>query len=139
MLLLIFFYFLGDFCLKDIKYAEDCLQRLNGNKFFIKGNHDNHQFVKLCAKYGVYLGEQSKITIHGKDIILNHFAMRVWNRSHHNSWHLYGHSHGGLEGTPWGKSMDVGINVHDYYPLSFDQIKSIMDKRDAKILEDHHR
>jgi hypothetical protein len=26
--------------------------------------------------------------------VLCHYAMRVWNRSHHGAWHLYGHSQG---------------------------------------------
>jgi calcineurin-like phosphoesterase family protein len=40
--------------------------------------------------------------------------MRVWPRSHHNSWQLYGHSHGKL--LPIGKQWDIGVDNNDFYP-----------------------
>jgi calcineurin-like phosphoesterase family protein len=53
--------------------------------------------------------------------------MRVWPRSHYNSWHLFGHSHGKLE--PVGKSWDVGVDKNNFIPLSLTQIEKIMEKR----------
>lgn len=50
------FYFLGDFSFND-KRTEEWLQRINGNKFFIRGNHDRTRTVKLYSKYGIYLGD----------------------------------------------------------------------------------
>jgi calcineurin-like phosphoesterase family protein len=79
-----------------------------------------------------------EITIHGHMIVLCHFAFRVFNKSHHGAWNLYGHSHGTLEHTPYGKSMDVGIDTHpEFRPYHFDEVKSIMDKR-VTLLVDHH-
>jgi calcineurin-like phosphoesterase family protein len=132
------FYFLGDFCMMNTKKAEAHLSRLLGNKFFIKGNHDKKAMIKLYEKYGTYLGEQKKVVIHGQDIILNHFAMRIWNRSHHGAYHLYGHSHGNIEHVPYGKSMDVCIILNNYRPFEFDEIDRILSKRDVKLLGDHH-
>ena len=129
------FFFLGDFCFdRKISTIEYLLSRLNGNKYFIKGNHDKKNIIKAYEKFGTYLGEQASIKVgnsykDSQDIVLNHFAMRTWEKSHHGSWHLYGHSHGSLEHINWGKSMDVGIMVNDYKPFSFHQIKAIMDKR----------
>ncbi len=42
----------------------------------------------------------AEISVHGQPIVICHYAMRVWNRSHHGAWHLYGHSHGNLPDTP---------------------------------------
>jgi calcineurin-like phosphoesterase family protein len=53
--------------------------------------------------------------------------MRTWHRSHYNSWQLYGHSHGTLE--PIGKQWDIGIDNNNYYPLSFEDIEMIMNRR----------
>jgi len=53
--------------------------------------------------------------------------MRVWNRSHFNSWQLYAHSHGGLR--PIGKQYDIGVDGDNYYPVSFDKLRTIMDKK----------
>ncbi len=44
------------------------------------------------------------------------------------SWHLYGHSHSMLP--PFGKSFDIGVDSWDYTPLSYEQVKKEMDKRD---------
>ena len=50
--------------------------------------------------------------------------MRVWPRSHYNSWMLYGHSHGMLD--PIGKQHDVGVDNNEFYPVSLEQIREIM-------------
>ncbi len=129
------FYFLGDFCFGRPEYAEEFLRKMNGNKFFIWGNHDKHM-VSLYKKYGQYLGKMEIIKIEGQEITLSHFAMRVWNRSHHGTFMCYGHSHDALETTPWGKSMDVGVQsayrlFGEYRPFSFEEIKNILDQRET--------
>src|SRR5688572_14302488 len=105
------FYFLGDFCFKGKKHEiETYLLQIPGNKFFIRGNHDHTDSRKLFAKHTTYLGEQALIKVGSQEIVLNHYPMRSWNKSHHGqSWHLYGHHHGGLDPqvADWGRSMDV--------------------------------
>lgn len=140
-------YYLGDFAMMaNVNKIEGFLKTLaysGANLFFIKGNHDGHKdTVKLYKKYGNYLGEQTTVTINSQQIILNHYAMRVWRNSHHGSWHLYGHSHDSLEHIPWGKSMDVGITtaarvLGEYTLFEFADIKNILDKRDIHEI-DHH-
>ena len=49
-------------------------------------------------------------------IVVCHYAMRVWPRSHYNSWMLYGHSHGKL--APQRKQWDIGIDNNNFYPIS---------------------
>lgn len=131
------FYFLGDFCFNN--RASEYMSRLNGNKFFVKGNHDRRDMIKLYQKYGTYLGELAEVVVAGQKIILCHYSMRVWNKSHHGAWHLYGHSHHSLPDDPHSLSFDVGINGkgYDYKPLSFAQVGKIMAKKDWKP-KDHH-
>jgi len=137
------FIFLGDFCFdRKRSTIEWLLSRLNGNLYFIKGNHDKKDIIQAYQKYGTYLGEQAMIKVgdeysSAQNIVLNHFSMRVWDKSHHGAWCLYGHSHGSLEHTQWGKSMDVGIMMNNYKPFSFFEIKNILDKRNIKVI-DHH-
>jgi calcineurin-like phosphoesterase family protein len=130
------FYYLGDFCFDKAK-TESFLEQMQGNLFFIRGNHDKKETIRLYEKYGTYLGEQSKIRVEGQDIVLNHYSMRVWDKSHHGTWHLYGHSHGTLPDDPNSKSFDVGCNIFEYKPLEFSQVKKIMDKKLWKPI-DHH-
>lgn len=113
------FYFLGDFAFASNGYIEKILNSLNGNKFFIRGNHDKKDTIRLYKKYGTYLGELETVEINKQKIVLCHYSMRVWNGSHKGFWHLYGHSHGSLEHLLNGKSFDVGINVHNYFTYIF--------------------
>lgn len=133
------FYFLGDFCFNDDK-LEEYLSRLNGNLFFIKGNHDSYKkHVPLFREYGTYLGELTEITIKGQRIVLCHYAMRVYNRSHRGAYHLYAHSHHSLIEDPNSLSFDVGINGPDYgyKPVSFEYVVKRMQKKTYKSI-DHH-
>jgi calcineurin-like phosphoesterase family protein len=78
-----------------------------------------------------------EIAVEGQDITLCHYALRVFNKSHHGSWHLYGHSHGTLPDDPNSLSFDVGVDCHNYFPISLDQVKKIMSKKTWKPI-DHH-
>jgi calcineurin-like phosphoesterase family protein len=110
-------YHLGDFTLE--KDAWKYLKHLNGVHNFVKGSHD----IWMKNQYP-YLRE---IKYKKQNITLCHYAMRRWAKSHYGSWQLYGHSHGHLE--PIGKQWDVGVDANNFYPVSFDQIKDIMDKQ----------
>ena len=145
------FYYLGDFSLTNPRKTESylaTLQSSGANLFFIKGNHDKKDNINLFKRYGTFLGEKKtmKIQHDGKEfvVVLDHFAGRVWDRSHHGAYHLYGHSHDGLDkgGEAWGRSMDAGImsalRINGEYSLfPFSQIHEILDKRPIKVI-DHH-
>lgn len=131
------FYFLGDFSFNNYR-TEEFLKRLNGNKFFIKGNHDKRETIALYKKYGFFLGGHAEIRIENIDITLCHYAMRVWNKSHHGAFHLYGHSHGSLPDDPNSLSFDIGCNIWNYKPLEFKEIKRLMSLKTYKPI-DHHR
>ena len=61
--------------------------------------------------------------------MLFHYAMRVWNASHHGTWSLYGHTHGELEDLSDTLSLDVGVDCHDFTPLSYEEVKALMGKK----------
>jgi calcineurin-like phosphoesterase family protein len=62
------------------------------------------------------------VKINHQKLILDHYAMRVWDQSHHGSWHLYGHSHGKLPDL--GLSTDVGVDGHNFQPWSFEEVRA---------------
>lgn len=112
-------YHVGDFTFDDpFKY----LKRLKGNIIFLKGNHD-------AFRHPVFRNAKDRLVLNIEKItvVLDHFCMRVWPKSHYNSFHLFGHSHGTLE--PIGKSWDVGVDNNDFRPISWEQIKEIMKNR----------
>lgn len=133
-----FVYHLGDF---SFGKADKYLAQLNGHIFFVPGNHDremrrireekrwNHKITWLPELAEVVIGEQR--------IVLCHYALRVWRKSHHGTWHLYGHSHGSLPEDPHSRSFDVGVDVHNYHPISFQEVEKRMSKKQWKPV-DHH-
>ena len=114
-------YILGDFAFKHKGEAQKYFDRLNGNKFLIKGNHDNKDTCGL-GWGGVW--DLKTIDVEGQSIVLCHFPMRTWDKSHHGSYHLFGHVHGRLP--PYGLSFDVGVDAWNYFPVSFEQVKKKM-------------
>lgn len=130
------FFYLGDFCF-DRHRAEEFLSQLQGNLYFIRGNHDNHDMIKAYRKFGYYFGDFAEVKVNGQSITLCHYAMKVWNKSHRGTWHLYGHSHHSLPDDPHSLSFDIGVNGHNYYPLEFSQVEKIMSKKSWKPI-DHH-
>lgn len=142
-------YYLGDFGMtrstNDLEGHMKALALTEANLFFIKGNHDKRDTVRLYQKYGTYLGEQKKIKIADKEapnglqeIVLNHYAMRVWDKSHRDVWHLYGHSHHSLPELEDSLSFDVGINGWAYVPLPYSFVKEKMNAKKYKPI-DHHK
>ena len=112
-------YHLGDFTLGNLDMAESYYQKLNGCHFFLQGSHD-----RWFWEPRPFIIEKK---IQGQHIVMCHYAMRVWARSHYNSWQIYGHSHGQLD--PIGKQWDVGMDNNNFYPISFENLKEIMNRQ----------
>jgi calcineurin-like phosphoesterase family protein len=121
-------YVLGDFTLGD--NAERYGNCLSGEKFFMNGSHD-HRWFGTPAEWNylppLYSLEYPRKGEYPLVIVLCHYAMMTWDRSHHGSYHLYGHSHGRLE-DPLPRSMDVGVDCWDFYPVPLETIKAMFVK-----------
>jgi len=104
-------YFLGDLCLPSRDYAK-WLKQLKGNIVWIKGNHDSD---KAPVK------TELTMTIEGHVIVMYHYPIKVWDRKHYGSWHLYGHSHGTMKELN-GLSLDVGVDKWDFYPVNLNSV-----------------
>ena len=126
--------FLGDFCFSDLEKGQHYFNQLNGVKHLIVGNHDK---TAVQIKGWKSINHFEEIKVEGQSITLCHYAMRVWNKSHHGAWHLYGHSHGSLPDDPNSRSFDVGVDCHDYQLINMDDISRIMKRKTWKAI-DHH-
>ena len=114
-------YHVGDFSFRATRTAAEYRRRLHGQIYLIEGNHN----AAAKADRGVFLhvAPVAEVKVNGQRIWLSHSAHRVWSRSHHGAWHLYGHSHNSL--------------ADDADTLSFDEIAAVMaSKRFVPV--DHH-
>lgn len=139
-------YHLGDFALTRAEQIDHLLTRLHGQKFLILGNHDKTiRASGYLQKHFTWVRELAEIKIEDADtprgvqsIVLCHYSMRVWNKSHYGAWQLYGHSHGSLPDIPHLLSTDVGTDTNNYTPLSYEEVKARMVKKTWRPV-DHHR
>src|SRR5580698_6429953 len=113
---------LGDFAFLPEHKAENILRRLNGHKHLIIGNHDKNN-TRLQGWESVQYYKEIKVN-NDDLIVLLHYGMRVWCKSHYGSYMLYGHSHGSLLGN--SQSLDVGVDCWNFTPIDFEQIKARM-------------
>lgn len=121
-------YHLGDVAWgQSAEEIDILLGRLHGVKSLITGNHDGPRVTKSPRWSMVSTYHEAKRN--GQLICLFHYRMTVWNRSHHGSWALHGHSHGTLPEIFTAKTLDVGIMCWNYRPVSFEQIEAAMDQR----------
>jgi calcineurin-like phosphoesterase family protein len=119
---------LGDFSFTRKKERlEELTGRLHGRKYLILGNHDD-LFKDGVPAYGFQTVKRYH-ELKGRHgipmIVMFHYAQRVWNRSHHGTWQLYGHSHGDLPET-LSLAFDVGVDSNNYAPLSMAEITAKM-------------
>ena len=129
--------FLGDMFFGSYKELMTILDNINcKNIHYVYGNHDKLIKKEMLGKF-LTLTDILTVVVGKQEIVCCHYAMRVWNRCHHGSWHLYGHSHGSLPDDTNSKSFDVGVMCHDYYPLEFEDVSQIMSKKTFKAV-DHH-
>jgi len=121
-------YILGDISMAKRSEAEKFIDRLNGNKFLILGNHDKN--IKNSTRFSQitqiknFNFSRYGINIH---IVLCHYPILSWERRIYGSWSLYGHVHGRNKGL--GRSFDVGIDNTLWKPLNLYEICQIMVKK----------
>lgn len=120
-------YHLGDFAFRGHSYYAS---RLKGRIVLIEGSHDR---MSIADRQRFTWAGPRHIVKGNPDIILSHYAMRVWPRSHYGTWHLFGHSHGSLP--PHGKSFDVGWDLWGG-PISIEVVKTEMAKLTGEKLTD---
>jgi calcineurin-like phosphoesterase family protein len=138
---------LGDLGWHGVTSAKEFIDKLNcKNIIFIWGNHDDPRIIDLIPKQTVYIEggleekvispcfDQALAIIRHRKIHLNHYPCDSWEGSHHGWWSLYGHVHGTknnrhIKNPLHALSLDVGVDSHDFYPWTFEQINELFEKR----------
>jgi calcineurin-like phosphoesterase family protein len=117
---------LGDFAFTNISNMKNILSQLNGDIYYVLGNHDDKKiFNKLSDRFKLisnYLEIFVKEDTYGQVIVLSHYPFLEWNKKHIKSWNLHGHCHGTLQ-YKQNYQLDVGICNNNYFPISYNQIK----------------
>ncbi len=127
-------FILGDLSLAKRQDAEKFVDRLNGNKFLILGNHDKNldtstRFSQI-TQIKDFKFKRGGLEIY---IALAHYPLASWDKKPHGAWNLYGHVHGRFKNA--GLSLDVGIDNSEvgYRPINLFEVTEIMLKKEEEL------
>lgn len=130
-------YHLGDFALGRQEDAKNILDCLNGQIYLIRGNHEAAVEGTRCRDRFVWIKDYHCMKVGEQKIVLCHYAFRTWNCMHYGSWNLHGHSHGSLPEIKGSRSLDVGVDCWDFYPVNFYEVRTKMIEKTFQSV-DHH-
>ena len=112
-------YHLGDFAFGNKEQISEIVNRLNGRKILIKGNHD----AKSCKWYmerGFEIALDSGILLEDK-YLLTHKPTNIENSKFIN---IHGHLHQKTIGSEY--YFNASVELIGYKPILFDSIKEII-------------
>lgn len=134
---------LGDFALGGAETWKEVLPRLNGHIHLILGNHDLKNFRQGYAEYFEEVTMQKYIQVNEKSVYLNHAPFLCYGGTYREEpvWQFFGHVHSGprCHGEDsdrlqylFGSQYDVGVDNNEFKPVSFAEIRKIMEARGVK-------
>lgn len=135
-------YHLGDFALVNANKWADIVGRLNGRIHLIIGNHDEEKLKTHNHDLFAEVSFFQHLNIDGVKIYACHYPLLCFDGEDVPSvWNLYGHVHSGpgcgafdlprLEYT-FRNQYDVGVDNNDYRPVSFEEVRQIINSRFAE-------
>lgn len=143
-------YIIGDFSFANREETIKILNKLNGNKHLILGNHDKSS--QQLANYFESISQIKEVKFKKEnfdfleedfDVIMCHYHMINWNRKHWGSCQLCGHAHGRLDDYNLSSPdlrVDVGIDgkLANYEILSLEKVyKFFKEKAGGMLFSDY--
>lgn len=135
---------LGDFMFGNINRFWEFRLRLNGKIYLVYGNHDYKllQDIANIEEAFEMVVSQMQIVVDGQKIYLNHFPLLTFDGIYKDkpTWQLFGHVHSNKEHPKASPDLprlsyllpcqyDVGVDNNHYTPVSFAQVKEIIEKQ----------
>ena len=132
-------YILGDIVMEDPRKVKEYMQRLNGIKYVVGGNHDTRQVCKALSEIGIpVMG-----CVEYKGYICTHIPIMA-SETHFFKGNIHGHIH--LKGKtddfvyeptePTGRYYNVNCEFHNYTPIPFEEIEEFFNNINNNQTED---
>jgi len=128
-------YILGDAVWGSGARANEILKRLNGKKYFIRGNHDRFLNDKeFDLSIFEWVKDLERVGHQKMKFVLCHYPLLEWQGYYRGSLHCYGHVHGSYfaddekyQGPKrlaalGPRAFNVGVDVNDFMPVSADDL-----------------
>lgn len=122
-------YILGDLIFRSDKHAAYYIEKLNGIKHLILGNHD-HKWIRNCnlSKYFASVSDYLQIKDGETHIALCHYPMLSWSGAARGSLHVHAHIHNKREGLVFetlrkmDNALNAGVEVNGYKPVTLEEV-----------------
>ena len=89
-------YVLGDMFWCTEKEAISILDKLNGAKILILGNHDTCNNEEFRQRF-VHIADYLEVSDKGRKVVLSHYPIPCFKNHYYKWYHLYGHVHNSFE------------------------------------------
>jgi calcineurin-like phosphoesterase family protein len=106
-------YILGDVAFCNWQDAVKYMNRLNGTKTLIVGNHDS-KLIKSQEFRDCFVNffDYHTINVDKTKVVMFHYPIAEWDQMHRGAVHLFGHLHGGKNDMEKYRCMDVGMDTN---------------------------
>jgi calcineurin-like phosphoesterase family protein len=121
-------YVVGDLAFRSPQSVKEYIERLQGIKHLILGNHDR-SWVKQVRLTDYFESiEQLQLIKDGNcRVVLCHYPMMSWGGGK-NSYLVYGHIHNNKNSSYWpllrtyDRALNASVEVNDYQPVILDEL-----------------
>ncbi len=103
--------------------ANEMIQKMNGKKYLISGNHDKNYDPGLFEDVRDFM----TVSLNRQYFALMHYPMLSWPKKNSGSIQLHGHIHSRMDYNEQNSEegvlrYDVGVDANNFYPVSVKQI-----------------
>ena len=121
-------YILGDVAFMSGSEAARTVNRLNGAKILVEGNHDRKTLLDVSFRNSFKeIHKYLDISYNGTKVIMFHFPIAEFDQQHRGAVHFYGHLHGNTSGVEHYRVLDVGMDATGMIAISMeDAIRQAM-------------
>ena len=121
-------YIVGDFIYKQSGSPENYINKLNGRKHLIMGNHD-HSWLNKADSSRWFADISPLKLIYDNDakahVVLCHYPLMTWIKEKQGSYMVYGHIHNHTFELPFwplihdnDKMLNAGVDVNFFSPVT---------------------
>ena len=129
-------YILGDVAFLPAQKAAEYMNRCNGRKILVQGNHDrkllNDPGFRSCFEE---IHHYLDINYNGHKCVMFHYPIMEFDQMHRGALHFHGHLHGGVSGLEDFRVRDMGMDATGMIVVEME--RAIADAMTGKI-KGHH-
>lgn len=123
-------YIIGDFAYRNKKTEDWYLERLNGRKHLIIGNHDKKLLKNEAAmKHFESVDQILHVTDGNHQICVCHYPIAEWFGYYKGHHHIYGHIHNKKSEVSkfmlsQERAFNAGCMLYGYVPVTFEELRA---------------